>query len=414
MEQTARSEPHTLIQKSGFAPRRQYNANNNSVDSENVTNRPSQTSQKTAEPIRKSRHKQVKDVDESTVSAPVCSKISVEEKQPPKDSKGIKTPVSILQEFLSRRGITPTYELVQIEGAIHEPTFRYRVSYNNRDEPITAMGAGRSKKEAKHAAARALIEKTQNPDFGSLNIGSHTILPNMCEGNGTTIGGGDGADSVLGNPIGWLQELCMSSRWPPPTYNTETEVGLPHERLFTIACSILSYREIGKGKSKKIAKRQAAHKMLVRLKNNPLDNGQINEAIQFELNAETRNNADYYSDLKDFPINTITTQHSAKVSQFPKMLKNSTGKKLLKLQKTCLSNSTHDFMKELAEIANENQFEATYVHIDEKTMSNMFQCLVQLSTLPVAVCHGTGKSAEEAQHQAARNALEYLQIMTKK
>lgn len=71
----------------------------------------------------------------------------------------LKTPVSVLQELLSRRGITPTYELVQIEGAIHEPTFRYRVSFNDKDVPLTAMGAGRSKKEAKHAAAKALIEK---------------------------------------------------------------------------------------------------------------------------------------------------------------------------------------------------------------------------------------------------------------
>jgi hypothetical protein len=39
-----------------------------------------------------------------------------------------KTPVSVLQELLSRRGTTPKYELVQIEGAIHEPTFRYRVT----------------------------------------------------------------------------------------------------------------------------------------------------------------------------------------------------------------------------------------------------------------------------------------------
>lgn len=45
----------------------------------------------------------------------------------------MKTPVSILQELLSRRGITPSYELVQIEGAVHEPTFRYRVSYSDKD-----------------------------------------------------------------------------------------------------------------------------------------------------------------------------------------------------------------------------------------------------------------------------------------
>lgn len=45
----------------------------------------------------------------------------------------LKTPVSVLQEVLSKRGITPSYELVQIEGAIHEPTFRYRVSFNDKD-----------------------------------------------------------------------------------------------------------------------------------------------------------------------------------------------------------------------------------------------------------------------------------------
>nr|5NPA_A Chain A, Loquacious [Drosophila melanogaster] len=70
-------------------------------------------------------------------------------------------------------------------------------------------------------------------------------------------------DKTVG--IGWLQEMCMQRRWPPPSYETETEVGLPHERLFTIACSILNYREMGKGKSKKIAKRLAAHRMWMRL-----------------------------------------------------------------------------------------------------------------------------------------------------
>ena len=46
--------------------------------------------------------------------------------------------------------------------------------------------------------------------------------------------------------------------------------------------------------------------------------------------------------------------------------------------------------------------------------SGQNQCLVQLSTLPVAVCYGTGATVKEAQSAAAHNALEYLMIMTKK
>lgn len=52
---------------------------------------------------------------------------------------GIKTPVSILQEILSRQGITPSYELVRIEGAHHEPTFRYRVWYNDKDGKLNLI-----------------------------------------------------------------------------------------------------------------------------------------------------------------------------------------------------------------------------------------------------------------------------------
>ncbi|XP_017105530.2 protein Loquacious isoform X2 [Drosophila bipectinata] len=296
------------------------------------------------------------------------------------DANGLamKTPVSVLQELLSRRGITPGYELVQIEGAIHEPTFRFRVSFKDKDTPFTAMGAGRSKKEAKHAAARALIDKLtgvqlpESPNSGAAGSSAAaaglTSVGSGGDGSAGAAGGGDAGDRIVGNPIGWLQEMCMQRRWPPPSYETETEVGLPHERLFTIACSILNYREMGKGKSKKIAKRLAAHRMWVRLQETPIDSAKISDSICGELEGE----------------------------------------------KTCLKSAKMDYIKLLGEIATENQFEVTYVDIEEKTYTGQFQCLVQLSTLPVGVCHGTGPTAVDAQRHAAQNALEYLKIMTKK
>lgn len=268
-------------------------------------------------------------------------------------SSSMKTPISVLQELLSRRGITPQYDLMQVEGAVHEPTFRYRVSYQDKD----AMGTGKSKKEAKHAAAKALIDKLTGCSFGDSPVGM-TIKSE---------GAGSGDDEPSGNPIGWLQEMCMARRWPPPTYETEMEVGLPHERQFTIACAVLKYREVGKGKSKKIAKRQAAQRMWQRLQDQPLEPNQIIQMLDEEGNEEN----------------------------------------------TCLNDKSVDYVQMLHDIATEQRFEVTYVDIDEKTLSGRFQCLVQLSTLPVAVCHGSGATAKEAQAAAARNSLEYLKIMTK-
>lgn len=64
---------------------------------------------------------------------------------------------------------------MQIEGAIHEPTFRYRVSFCDKD----AMGAGKSKKEAKHAAARALIEKLSDGQLYAAGMDASALAANM-------------------------------------------------------------------------------------------------------------------------------------------------------------------------------------------------------------------------------------------
>ena len=68
-----------------------------------------------------------------------------------------------------RRGVTPKYDLVQIEGQVHEPTFKYRgkLKYERmlnfkwliRNLSVTvgefvATGCGQSKKKAKHSAAK--------------------------------------------------------------------------------------------------------------------------------------------------------------------------------------------------------------------------------------------------------------------
>lgn len=317
-----------------------------------------------------------------------------------------KTPVSVLQELLSRRGTTPKYELVQIEGAIHEPTFRYRVTVAE----VVAMGTGRSKKEAKHAAAKALLDKMLGGSLAEVeNLSALSVSPEI-KADPTS----QYDSKIPGNPIGTLQEMCMSRRWPPPSYEMVNEEGLPHMRLFTIACYVFKYRETGTGKSKKLAKRQAAHKMWERLHDSPVSSTNHGAEDYDEIAQRVANVTAHYSELKDSKISTLNTSHSQKVSQFHKALKGSQGEKLAELQKTPLNGTGFNYVKFLQEIASEQQFEVTYVDVEEKSISGRTQCLVQLSTLPVAVCYGSGNNSKEAQASAAQNALEYLKIMTKK
>ena len=102
-------------------------------------------------------------------------------------------------------------------------------------------------------------------------------------------------------------------------------------------------------------------------------------------------------------------------------LPNKNGTKITSLQDPSLNifceestESGKDMEKYLQDIGDEQEFTITYVDVEEKSKSDKFHCFVQLATNPVAVCFGIGeKSAEDARYDAARNALEYLRIMTK-
>uniref|UniRef100_T1J8G5 DRBM domain-containing protein n=1 Tax=Strigamia maritima TaxID=126957 RepID=T1J8G5_STRMM len=316
-----------------------------------------------------------------------------------------KTPISLLQELCARRGLTPKYDLLSIEGAVHEPTFVYRVGVSD----IVATGTGQSKKKAKHAAAKSVLDKLIGQQNQSLNSssGQNSVVNEVSQ---TQIISYD--DGIPGNPVGALQELCMARHWPPPFYEVTSEDGLPHERNFAIACSIGKCREVGIGKSKKLAKRQAAYKMLQQLKDTPGKQETFTGAE--EEDEEANHEVQRYNSLKDGKIQTLTAGLSQKVSQFHKNLKTSTGKYLTSLQTTSLNSHGVNYVQLLQEIAGEQGFEVTYVDIEELSVSGKNQCLVQLSTLPVAVCYGVGASSKDAQANAAHNALEYLKIMTRK
>lgn len=49
--------------------------------------------------------------------------------------------------------------------------------------------------------------------------------------------------------------------------------------------------------------------------------------------------------------------------------------------------------------------------LEERSLSGLCQCLVELSTQPITVCHGFASNQDAARANAAHNALQYLKIM---
>ena len=63
-------------------------------------------------------------------------------------------------------------------------------------------------------------------------------------------------------------------------------LGRPHEKEFSIRCTVLKFCEIGSGKSKKIAKRQAAQRIYEKLQNLSLDQSEVVQIAIDEANDE--------------------------------------------------------------------------------------------------------------------------------
>ena len=119
--------------------------------------------------------------------------------------------------------------LGQVEGAVHQPTFLYRATVGE----FIATGQGQSKKKAKHAVAKAVLDMVLGNQAAPPGA---PMAPVQADSLGQLVSPYE--DGIAGNPVGQLQELCMAYHLPPPVYEPVSEQGLPHERTFTIACRI--------------------------------------------------------------------------------------------------------------------------------------------------------------------------------
>lgn len=286
-----------------------------------------------------------------------------------------------------------------------------------------ATGSGQSKKKAKHAAAKSVLEKIKaaqkstdpsskgqkaiksllSPDGASGEKKSDSVKAILDLEKTDILSPYD--DGIEGNPVGELQELCMNRRMQPPLYEVSHEEGQPHERRFYMECVVGKQKESGWGKSKKLAKRQAAHKMLKRLQEQPAENN-IEVTFRQKMTLEDDDELAQGISIRDQDLKT--REMMAKLHKPPKP-----GSKLFQIQECCEEKLSQESVRFLEQIASEEDLSVTFFPLEEKSKRGLCNCLVQLSTVPVAVCYGTGQSEAEAKKSAAFNALKYLQIMTK-
>ncbi|CAJ1079435.1 interferon-inducible double-stranded RNA-dependent protein kinase activator A homolog isoform X2 [Xyrichtys novacula] len=273
-----------------------------------------------------------------------------------------KTPIQILHEYGTKNGNLPVYEMEKAEGEAHQPSFVFSVKI----EDISCTGQGSSKKAAKHQAAEAALK--------ILKIDPGTVKdPVKSESNGVAA-----ETDNHPNSVGVLQELALQRGWRLPEYTVLKEAGPPHKREFTVTCRMESLSEKAVGNSKKAAKKAAAEKMVGKLQS-----------------------------LSGCSEITWTPQPSVRFEN----LRNSQAEKITLLRRNPLSIPNTDYIQLMLELSKEQGFEVTYFDIDELTVNGQYQCLAELSTSPVTVCHGTGISCSNAHNDAAHSALQYIKIM---
>uniref|UniRef100_A0A4W2EQ63 RISC-loading complex subunit TARBP2 n=1 Tax=Bos indicus x Bos taurus TaxID=30522 RepID=A0A4W2EQ63_BOBOX len=344
-----------------------------------------------------------------------------------------KTPISLLQEYGTRIGKTPVYDLLKAEGQAHQPNFTFRVTVGD----TSCTGQGPSKKAAKHKAAEVALKHLKGGSMlepaledsrlalvAPTVLGSFSPLDSSLPEDVPVFTAAAAATPVPSavptrsspmevqppvspqqsecNPVGALQELVVQKGWRLPEYTVTQESGPAHRKEFTMTCRVERFIEIGSGTSKKLAKRNAAAKMLLRVHTVPLDARDGNEAEPED---------DHFSIGVGSRLDGLRNRGPGCTWD---SLRNSVGEKILSLR-SCSLGSLGALgpacCSVLSELSEEQAFHVSYLDIEELSLSGLCQCLVELSTQPATVCHGSAATREAARGEAARRALQYLKIM---
>ncbi|XP_062401635.1 double-stranded RNA-binding protein Staufen homolog 1 isoform X2 [Sardina pilchardus] len=167
-----------------------------------------------------------------------------------------KSEISQVFEIALKRSMQVSFEVLKEVGPPHMKSFVVRVSVGE----FAGEGEGKSKKIAKKLAATAVLEELRRlPQLPS----AEKTPPRIKKKAKSIVKLQTSPEYGQGmNPISRLAQIQQAKKEKEPEYLLVTERGLPRRREFIMKVSVGGQCAEGMGPSKKVAKRNAAEKML--------------------------------------------------------------------------------------------------------------------------------------------------------
>ncbi|XP_024126347.1 double-stranded RNA-binding protein Staufen homolog 1 isoform X2 [Oryzias melastigma] len=174
----------------------------------------------------------------------------------PEEENLNKSEISQVFEIALKRNLPVNFEVLKEEGPPHMKMFLVRVAVGE----FVGEGEGKSKKIAKKLAAAAVLGELKK--LPHIPIVEKT-LPRIKKKTKSIIKLQTSPEYGQGmNPISRLAQIQQAKKEKEPEYSLVIERGLPRRREFVMQVSACGQTAEGMGPSKKVAKRNAAEKML--------------------------------------------------------------------------------------------------------------------------------------------------------
>ncbi|XP_028262551.1 double-stranded RNA-binding protein Staufen homolog 1 isoform X1 [Parambassis ranga] len=186
---------------------------------------------------------------------PILQQLPVMNGEPEEENLN-KSEISQVFEIALKRNLPVSFEVLKEEGPPHMKSFVVCVTVGE----FTGEGEGKSKKIAKKLAAAAVLgELKKLPHIPSVE----KTLPRIKKKTKSIIKLQTSPEYGQGmNPISRLAQIQQAKKEKEPEYSMVTERGLPRRREFVMQVTVCGQSAEGMGPSKKVAKRNAAEKML--------------------------------------------------------------------------------------------------------------------------------------------------------